>query len=265
MLYTIKHFVSHRLHQTADMSNTGLLINLLLLQPHRIKNKKKLTGGSQHQRQETIYIRSPFFVPSSCPSLLPQPLIRRNPRQDKVGNPQTSVGHLGPASQLCSGARGALTCSAAESRLPAHAAAGPRLSRRPCGCEPAPAPHSGVPSPQDEPPALPAPVPALWPALPAGRSAVRPELRERPRLRTARLRLRLRDERLRARSGAQRSSRPQRCGREYTDWIRRGSGRGRRGVPGLPAPLPLQDAARHQELVMLNRASVAEGHYFDKL
>lgn len=128
MLYTIKHFVSHRLHQTADMSNTGLLINLLLLQPHRIKNRKKLTGGSQHQRQETIYIRSPFFVPSSCPSLLPQPLIRRNPRQDKVGNPQTSVGHLGPASQLCSGARGALTCSAAESRLPAHAAAAPRLS-----------------------------------------------------------------------------------------------------------------------------------------
>lgn len=106
MLYTIKSFASHRLGQTADMPDTGLIINLPLLQTDRITNKTKLTGGWQRQRQQTICISSPFELPLSPPPAAPQAGTARSGTPNPSRAPGTRLAalfrHQGSA-HLCAG------------------------------------------------------------------------------------------------------------------------------------------------------------------
>lgn len=135
-------------------------------------------------------------------------------------------------SQLCSRPRGALTWRAGGSQ-PGPGAAGPRpsLPPPPAGCSSS---HEcpKLPAPQEKPPApLPRATCAVGRPCPPGTPASRPELRGSGGSGPARG-ARLRRERA---EGAERC-RPHRCGREYTDWIHAGSGRGRRGLPAFKSP-----------------------------
>lgn len=101
MLYMIKHFVSHRLDQTADMSNTGLLINLLLLPPVRIKNKKKtyrwISASAPENDLNQVALLRPFELPLSP---LPSPRLSGTPRRHEACQPRSGIPRQAPGTRL---------------------------------------------------------------------------------------------------------------------------------------------------------------------